>query len=59
FLLPVNDYRYSDYPSRVEVPMDLTFVLNRLEADYYGSRPSVVADVRLIRDNCIKYNGEN
>ena len=47
FVLPVGD-RYSDYPSRVEVPMNLTFITNRLEADYYSTRSSVVADVRLI-----------
>ena len=58
FLLPVGD-AYSDYLSRVEVPMDLTFITNRLEADYYSTRFSVVADVRLIYSNCVKYNGEN
>ena len=36
FVLPVGD-QYSDYPSRVEVPMNLTFITNRLEADYYST----------------------
>ena len=52
------DRRYSDYPLRVEVPMHLSLIQRRLDNNYYTSRWSVVADVRLIRDNCIKYNGE-
>lgn len=58
FLFPV-EAAYSDYTSRVEVPMDLTFITNRLEADYYGTRYSAVADARLIYYNSIKYNGED
>ncbi|CAJ1969682.1 unnamed protein product [Cylindrotheca closterium] len=52
----VNQVRYSDYWSMVEVEMSLFFIKRRLEANYYGSKLSVVGDVRLIRDNCIKYN---
>ena len=59
FRAPVNEDSYSDYPARVEVPMDLTFITNRLEADYYSTKYSVVADVRLIQTNCAKYNGDN
>lgn len=59
FSEPVDERRFSDYSSRVEVPMDLSFISNRLEADYYATKFSVVADVRLIRDNCIKYNSES
>jgi len=57
FLIAVDENRYSDYRSRVEVPMDLTFVTNRLEADYYATRVNVVADVKLIAQNSAKYNG--
>jgi hypothetical protein len=59
FLTRVDERRYSDYASRIEIPMDLTFITNRLEADYYASRFDVVADVKLIRENCAKYNGVN
>lgn len=59
FLHPVNESRFSDYGMRIEVPMDLTFIHERVEADYYSNKLSVVADMRLILDNCIKYNGEN
>lgn len=58
FSFPVNQNRYTDYAYRVEVPMDLSIVSSRLEADYYATRLSVVFDVRLIRDNCAKYNGD-
>ncbi|KAL3944011.1 MAG: hypothetical protein SGBAC_001921 [Bacillariaceae sp.] len=56
FSRPVNQVRYSDYWSMVEVEMSLFFIKRRLEANFYGSKLSVVGDVRLIRDNCIKYN---
>jgi hypothetical protein len=59
FLTRVDERRYSDYASRIEIPMDLTFITNRLEADYYATRFDVVADVKLIRENCAKYNGVN
>jgi hypothetical protein len=59
FMTRVDERRYSDYASRIEIPMDLTFITNRLEADYYATRSDVVADVKLIRENCAKYNGVN
>jgi Bromodomain len=55
---PVDERRYVDYSFRVEVPMYLDLVMARLENNYYSSRWSIVSDVKLIRDNCIKYNGE-
>jgi WD40 repeat protein len=58
FLLPVDVTKYSDYATRIEVPMDLSFIRDRLEADYYASRYSVVADVMLMYSNCQKYNGD-
>ena len=58
FVHPVDDTRYTDYLTRIEVPMDIAYVLKRLESDYYSCRMSVVADIKLIRDNCAKYNHE-
>lgn len=58
FIDPVNERRYSDYNTRVEVKMHLSFIEKRLDSNFYSSRLSVVFDVKLIRDNCIKYNGE-
>lgn len=55
----VDQDRYSDYSWRVEVPMDLAYIENRVRANYYATKLSVVSDVKLIRENCVKYNGEN
>ena len=59
FQLPVDETRYSDYSTRVEVPMDLSFVSKRIAGDYYANIFSVVADIRLIRENCAKYNSDH
>lgn len=49
FSLPVDQDRYTDYPTRVEIPMDLTTVSKRLEADYYATRLSAVFDGKHIQ----------
>ena len=36
--------------------MSLLFIKRRIESNYYGSKLSVVGDVRLVKENCIKYN---
>ena len=54
---PVDLVRYSDYMNMVEIPIDLMFIKERVQYDYYGSKFGVVADVKLVRDNCVKYNG--
>ena len=56
FSMPVDGERYCDYAMMVEIPMDLMTVKRRLATNYYGSKLAVAADLRLIRDNCIKYN---
>jgi hypothetical protein len=56
FSMPVDEVRYSDYKTMVEVEMNLMFMKRRLQSNYYGSKLGVVVDLRLIRDNCIKYN---
>lgn len=58
FTDPVNERKYYDYSYRVEVPMNFTLIDRRLNANYYSTKYSLVADVKLIRDNCLKYNGE-
>merc|ERR1712238_503390 len=54
--MPVDQERYFDYANMVEIPMDMMIVKRRLTTNYYGSKLGVAADLRLIRDNCIKYN---
>jgi len=57
--MPVDQERYCDYANMVEIPMDIMFIKRRLAANYYGSKLAVAADLRLIRDNCIKYNTDD
>ena len=54
--MPVDQVRYCDYENMVEIPMNIMFIKRRLSANFYGSKLGVVADLRLIRENCIKYN---
>jgi len=54
--MPVDQERYCDYANMIEIPMDLMFIKRRLAANFYGSKLGTAADLRLIRDNCIKYN---
>lgn len=57
FNMPVDTVRYCDYERMVEIEMCLMAIKRRLTEDYYASKFSVIQDIRLIRDNCIKYNG--
>lgn len=57
FLHPVDERRYPDYRNRVEVPMNYSFIKERLAAGYYSNVRSVLSDAKLISDNCFKYNG--
>ena len=58
FLSPVDTRTYSDYNLMVEVPMDLSLVRKRLENSYYSNLQSFMADIKLIIQNCCKYNDE-
>jgi Bromodomain/Cytosine specific DNA methyltransferase replication foci domain len=61
FLQPVNPATDGcpDYLTRVNRPMDYGTISKRLEAGvFYDSVADVVADVRLVRQNCVQYNGE-
>jgi bromodomain-containing factor 1 len=59
FLNPVDYIKLNvpDYPSIVKQPMDLMMVDRKLNASEYTSVDEFVADVRLIFNNCFKYNG--
>jgi bromodomain-containing factor 1 len=59
FLNPVDYVKLNvlDYPDIVKQPMDLMMVDRKLNASEYASVDEFVADVRLIFNNCFKYNG--
>jgi len=58
FLKPV-DYKalgLTDYPIVIKKPMDLSTVRKRIKSGRYGDYSEVLADLKLIWDNCRTYN---
>ena len=56
FSAPVNERSFVDYSMMIEVPMDISIIRRRLHKKYYTNILSVNADMKLVRDNCFKYN---
>eukprot|EP00554_Chaetoceros_debilis_P015653 CAMPEP_0194125116 /NCGR_PEP_ID=MMETSP0150-20130528/59296_1 /TAXON_ID=122233 /ORGANISM="Chaetoceros debilis, Strain MM31A-1" /LENGTH=2581 /DNA_ID=CAMNT_0038818909 /DNA_START=110 /DNA_END=7855 /DNA_ORIENTATION=- len=56
FSAPADTRIYVDYFNMIEIPMDTSMVRKRLEHKYYTNVESVRADMKLIVDNCLKYN---
>lgn len=48
-----------DYFTIVKNPMDLGTVKSNLKSGQFDEPEEFVADLRLVFDNCILYNGEN
>jgi WD40 repeat protein len=48
---------YPDYPNLNPKPMDLKMITDRLGTKYYRSPRQLIADIRLIAENCIRFNG--
>ena len=61
FLEPVDWELYGlhDYPEVVTHPMDLGTIQSKLEEGRYKDPSAFAADVRLVWDNCLKYNMPN
>jgi hypothetical protein len=59
FSAPVDTRVFVDYLQMIEVPMDTSLIRRRLNKNYYTNVLSVVADMKLIRDNCLKYNKQD
>lgn len=59
FLKPVDYVKLNvpDYPSIIQHPMDLSIVHEKLNAKEYGHVDEFISDVRLIFNNCYKFNG--
>nr|CDS34988.1 hypothetical transcript [Hymenolepis microstoma] len=59
FLKPVDvvGLGLSDYYSIIQHPMDLSTVRTKLENGEYASKDDFAADIRLMFDNCYRYNG--
>ncbi|VDO10681.1 unnamed protein product [Rodentolepis nana] len=59
FLKPVDvvGLGLSDYYSIIQHPMDLSTVRSKLENGEYATKDDFAADIRLMFDNCYRYNG--
>ncbi|KAI9594839.1 Bromodomain-containing protein [Syncephalis fuscata] len=60
FLEPVDwvAMKLPDYPTVIKHPMDLSTIRKKLEDNVYGSAAEFEADIRLMFDNCYRYNPE-
>ena len=58
FYEPVNAEKLGvpDYYNIIKNPMDLTTIYHKLENEAYGSAEEFEADIRLMFDNCCKFN---
>ncbi|KAF1958996.1 Bromodomain-containing protein [Byssothecium circinans] len=56
FLKPVDKDEVPDYYNVITSPMDLTAMEERLEQGFYTTPKDLINDLKLIFDNCRKYN---
>jgi histone acetyltransferase len=56
FLKPVDREEVPSYYTIISLPMDLSTMDGKLEADMYGSLPEFIADFNLIIQNCRAFN---
>ncbi|KAI8335708.1 hypothetical protein BC941DRAFT_62295 [Chlamydoabsidia padenii] len=56
FTEPVDTYAIPEYKERIKSPMDLRTMSEKLASGRYTSLKQVDADLRLMFDNCFKFN---
>ncbi|GBM93706.1 Next to BRCA1 gene 1 protein [Araneus ventricosus] len=56
---PFYKVNFSDYNAKIKTPMDLSTVKAKFEDSKYNSPEEFAADLRLIFNNCYKYNAHD